>query len=226
MAGRRTADIFSYLYRTVCSAELPICNVGKWVLLSWRFGHAEALREVGPQMPERGSQTSTGPVIWANLEYFRRDPNDFLSRLVTMDETWLYHYDPRQSNSQWSSGIAAHPNQNIPSAKFRLNIPRLHFFGINTAFSSLNILQKTKLSTRSVTYICWCISRTIWKIKSSGNSPRDLDLERQCPVSPGTCNPNITVLPGLPVSWSPTLISGSRPVWLPPVPWTEETIEC
>jgi len=29
-----------------------------------------------------------------NLEFFRRDPNDFLSRLVTMDETWLYDYDP------------------------------------------------------------------------------------------------------------------------------------
>jgi len=28
------------------------------------------------------------------LEFFRRVPNDFLSRLVTMDETWLYHYDP------------------------------------------------------------------------------------------------------------------------------------
>jgi len=28
------------------------------------------------------------------LEFFRRDRNDFLSRLVTMDETWLYHYDP------------------------------------------------------------------------------------------------------------------------------------
>ena len=27
------------------------------------------------------------------LEFFRRDPNDFMSRLVTMDETWLYHYD-------------------------------------------------------------------------------------------------------------------------------------
>jgi len=27
------------------------------------------------------------------LEFFRRHPNDFLSRLVTMDETWLYHYD-------------------------------------------------------------------------------------------------------------------------------------
>ena len=28
------------------------------------------------------------------LEFFWRDPNDFLSRLVTMDETWLYHYNP------------------------------------------------------------------------------------------------------------------------------------
>jgi len=26
--------------------------------------------------------------------FFRRDPNDFQSRLVIMDETWLYHYDP------------------------------------------------------------------------------------------------------------------------------------
>jgi hypothetical protein len=29
-----------------------------------------------------------------HLEFFRRDPNDFLSRLVIMDETWLYHYEP------------------------------------------------------------------------------------------------------------------------------------
>ena len=27
------------------------------------------------------------------LEFFWHNPNDFLSRLVTMDETWLYHYD-------------------------------------------------------------------------------------------------------------------------------------
>jgi len=26
--------------------------------------------------------------------FFVHDPNYFLSRLVTMDETWLYHYDP------------------------------------------------------------------------------------------------------------------------------------
>jgi len=27
------------------------------------------------------------------LEFFGRTPNDFMLRLVTMDETWLYHYD-------------------------------------------------------------------------------------------------------------------------------------
>jgi len=29
--------------------------------------------------------------IW---NFFERDSNDFLSRLVTMDEIWLYEYDP------------------------------------------------------------------------------------------------------------------------------------
>jgi len=52
-----------------------------------------------------------------------------------------------------------------------------------------------------------------------------LVLARQCPGSPGTCNPEETGLPGLPVSLSPTLFSGSGAVGLPPVPWTEKTIE-
>ena len=29
------------------------------------------------------------------------------ARLVTMDETWLYHYTRTQINNQWSGGIAA-----------------------------------------------------------------------------------------------------------------------
>jgi len=37
------------------------------------------------------------------LEFFRRDPNDFLSRSVTMDKTWLYHYDPetKKQSMEW-----------------------------------------------------------------------------------------------------------------------------
>ena len=44
-----------------------------------------------------------------------------------------------------------------------------------------------------------------------------LVLARQAPGSPGTCNPEETDLPVLPMSRSPTLPSGSGPVALPPV---------
>ena len=41
------------------------------------------------------------------LEFFRRDPNYFLTRFVTMGETWLYPCDPdtkQQSMDWWNSG--------------------------------------------------------------------------------------------------------------------------
>jgi len=41
------------------------------------------------------------------LDIFRPDPDDFLLRLVTMDENLLYHYDPetkQQSMVWWHSG--------------------------------------------------------------------------------------------------------------------------
>ena len=38
-----------------------------WVYHSWRFGHAESLREVGPEMPERESNMSKMPVVWATF---------------------------------------------------------------------------------------------------------------------------------------------------------------
>ena len=75
-----------------------------WVHHSRRFGHAEALREVGPEMPECESKTSTVPVVWATFGiFFQRDPNDSLSRLLTIDENWLYHYDQetKQQSMEW-----------------------------------------------------------------------------------------------------------------------------
>jgi len=66
------------------------------------------------------------------LELFRRDPNDFLWRLVTMDETWLYHYDP-ETKQQSMERLT--PPQKIPSAKIRWKSSRLDFFGIKTASS-------------------------------------------------------------------------------------------
>jgi len=100
------------------------------------------------------------------------------------------------------------------------------FFGIKTASSSLIIFKRVILSTRSITHLCWCNWGTFWRKNAGGKVTKGgLLFARQCPGSPGTCNPEETCLPGPPMSWSPTLFSGSGPVGLPPVPWTEKTIE-
>jgi len=68
-------------------------------------------------------ETSTVPVVGANLEFFRHDPSDFLSCLVTMDETWSYHYDPEinQQSMEWRHRGSAHP-KNIPNAKIHWKV--------------------------------------------------------------------------------------------------------
>ena len=42
-----------------------------------------------------------------------RDPNDFLSRLVTMHETWLYHYDPetKKQSLEWRYSGSPRPKK-------------------------------------------------------------------------------------------------------------------
>ena len=49
------------------------------------------------------------------LEFFWRDPNEFLSRLVTMDETWLYHYDPetKQQSLEWRHSGSTCPKKKL-----------------------------------------------------------------------------------------------------------------
>jgi len=64
-------------------------------------------------MPERGTKTSTVPVFRTILELFWHDPNYFLSRLVTMDETRLYHYDPEtmQQSMEWRHSDSPRPKK-------------------------------------------------------------------------------------------------------------------
>jgi len=47
------------------------------------------------------------------LEFIRRDPNDFLSRLVTTDKTWFYHYDPetKQQSMEWRHSGSPRPKK-------------------------------------------------------------------------------------------------------------------
>ena len=100
--------------------------------------------------------------------FFLRDPNDFLSRLVTMDETWLYHYDPetKQQSMEWRHSGSPRPKK-FRVQKIRWKISRLDIFGIKTVSSLFIMFQKTKLSTRSITYLCWCNWRTFGR-KNAG----------------------------------------------------------
>jgi len=62
--------------------------------------------------------------------FFRRYPNDFLSRLVTMDENWLYHYDleTKQQSMEWRHSSSSPPKK-IPSSKIHWKRSRLDFLG-------------------------------------------------------------------------------------------------
>ena len=73
----------------------------------------------------------------------------------------------RQSNNQWSGVIAAHPAPKNSECKNQLEKFSPRFFGIKTASYSLIIFQRAKLSTRSITYLCWCNRRTFWR-KNAG----------------------------------------------------------
>jgi len=106
----------------------------------------------------------------------------------------------RQSNNQWSGGIAAHPTPKNSEFKNLLENFSLRFFGIKRASSSLIVFRRAKLSTRSITDLCWCN-----KGHFEGKTPQEgyqggLVLARQCPGLPGTYNPDETGLPGLPMS--------------------------
>ena len=71
-----------------------------------------------------------------------------------------------QSNNQWSDGIAAHPAPKSSQCRNPLEKFSPRIFGIKTASSSLIIFQRAKLSTRSITHLCWCNWRTFWRKNS------------------------------------------------------------
>ena len=122
---------------------------------------------------------------------------------------------------EWRHSGSPRPKK-IPSAKIRWKISRLDFLGSRRH-------PPHWISSKGPDYKCGVLIIFAGATQGhfEGKTPREghlgcLVLARQCPGSPGTCNPEETGLPGFPVSWSPTLFSGSCPVGLPPAPWTEK----
>jgi len=100
----------------------------------------------------------------------------------------------RQSNNQWSGGITAHPvtPQNIQSAKILWKISRLDFMG-SRRYSPHWLFSKWPNYQHGVLLV----SAGAIEGHFEGKAPREdrqngMVLARQCPSSPGTCNPEVT----------------------------------
>jgi len=136
------------------------------------------------------------------LEFFWRDPNDFLSRLVTTDDTWLYHYDleSKQQSVGWRHSGSPRPK------KFRVQKSAgkvlASIFWDQDGILPIDYVPKGQTINAEYYPSLLVQLKDILKEK---RRPREghkwgLVLARQCPGSPGTCNPEETGLPGLPMS--------------------------
>ena len=132
----------------------------------------------------------------------------------------------RQSNNHWSGGIAAHPAPKNSECKNPLEKFSPRFFWGSRRHPPHWLSSKGPNYQRGLLLISAGVIEGHFESKTRREFHQGgLVLARQYPGLLGTYNPEETGLPGLPVSWSPTPFSGSGPVGLPPVPWTEKTIE-
>ena len=119
-------------------------------------------------MPERGSKTSTVAVVWASFGTFSARSKWFPIAIGDHGRNLIISLWPGdKATINVLTEYRLIPSQKIPSAKFRCKIPRLDFFWIKTASSSLIIFQTAKLSTQSISHLCWCNRRTFWR-KNAG----------------------------------------------------------
>ena len=99
-------------------------------------------------------------------------------RIFNSGYTWNFNFTPwliviyDKSNNQWSGSIAAQFVPKNSECKNPLEKFSPRFFGIKTTSSSLIIFQRAKLSTRSITHLCWRNWKTFWRKNAAGNSPR------------------------------------------------------
>ena len=182
-----------------------------WVHHSRRFGHAEALRKVGTKMPKCRSKMSSASNVRANFGIF---------------SAWSKWFSVTIGHKATINGsIAAHPTPKNFECKHPLENFSSWFLG-----SRRHPLHS--LTSKGPNYQCRVLLISVGATEGhfEGKTPREghqggVVLARPCPGSPGTCNTEETGIPGIPVSWSPTLFSGSGPFGLPPVPWTEKKLK-
>jgi len=195
-----------------------------WFHHSWRFEHAEALRKVGPEMPERGWKTSTVAAFWATFGILSARSKWFPVAIGdTMDVTWLYHYNP-ETKQQWSACTAVHPTPKISECKNLLENSRLDLLG-SRRHPPHWLFSKRPNYQRRVLLISADAIEGHLKEKGRGRFTKGvLFFHDKAPSHRALANQKKWFI-GFPVSWSPTLFSGSGSFGLPPGLWTEKQLK-
>jgi len=119
------------------------------------------------------------------------------ARLVTMDETWLYHYGPetKQQSMEWRHSSSPRPK------KFRVQKPAgkilASIFWDQDGILLIDYLPNGQTINAEYYSSLLVKLKDILKEKRPGKFTKGgLVLARQWPGSPGTCNPEKTGLPG------------------------------
>ena len=135
------------------------------------------------------------------LEFFRCDPNDFLSRLVAMDETCLYHYDPetKQQSVEWWHNGSPHPQKIRLQKSAGKDLASIFWNQDGVLF--IDYLPKGPTINAEYYSSVLVQLKDILKEKRRGKFTRGVFvLARHCPGSPDTYNPEETDLPGFRMS--------------------------
>ena len=104
--------------------------------------------------------------------FFRHDLNDFLLRLVTMDETWLYHYDPetKQQSMEWRHSGSPYPKKfrvQKSAGKFLASI-----FWDQEGILLIDCLPKGQTINAKYYWSLLVQQRTFWRKNATGRLPR------------------------------------------------------
>ena len=173
-------------------------------------------------MPERGSKSSTVPVVSVNFLIFSARSKDLLRRLVAMEDIWLYHYDPETKQQSMECRYSGSPRpKKIPSSKIRWKSSRLDFLE-----SRRHPLPKGQ-TIKAEYYLSLLVQlNDILREKCRGNVTKGaLFLHDNAPAHRALATQKKLAYLGFQCLYHPPHFSGSGPVGIPAVLWTEKQLK-
>jgi hypothetical protein len=143
-----------------------------------------------------------------------------------MDETWLYHYDQetKQQSMEWRHSGSPRPALKIPSTKSAGKVLASIFWD-QEGILLIDYLPKGQIINAEYYSFLLVQLNDILKETHRGKFTKVVLFWHDNALPHRALATQETVLSGLPVSCPPTLFSGSDPVGLSPVPWTEKTMQ-